>query len=89
MKKKRKIWLLSIFSILMLIASACGQEKNNSTSADAKESDKTIRIGYQKFGTLNILKSKGSLETHLKEVGYTVDWTEFPAGPQLLEALKP
>ncbi|PAK38015.1 sulfonate ABC transporter substrate-binding protein [Peribacillus simplex] len=87
MKKKRKIWLLSIFSILMLIASACGQEKNNSTSADAKESDKTIRIGYQKFGTLNILKSKGSLETHLKEVGYTVDWTEFPAGPQLLEAL--
>ncbi|PAW26552.1 sulfonate ABC transporter substrate-binding protein [Peribacillus simplex] len=87
MKKKRKIWLLSIFSIFMLIVSACGQEKNNSTSADAKESDKTIQIGYQKFGTLNILKSKGNLETRLKEVGYTVDWTEFPAGPQLLEAL--
>ncbi len=58
MKKKRKIWLLSIFSILMLIASACGQEKNNSTSADAKESDKTIRIGYQKFGTLNIREKR-------------------------------
>ncbi|MED3690043.1 sulfonate ABC transporter substrate-binding protein [Peribacillus butanolivorans] len=87
MKKKRNVWILSILSIIMLVLGACGQEKSSTKSADAKESDKTIRIGYQKFGTLNILKSKGELETHLKEVGYTVKWTEFPAGPQLLEAL--
>lgn len=87
MKKKRNLWLISIISIFMLILSGCGQEKNSSKSADAKETDRTIRLGYQKFGTLNILKSKGELETHLKELGYTVDWTEFPAGPQLLEAL--
>jgi sulfonate transport system substrate-binding protein len=87
MKIKRNVWLLAILSIVMLVLGACGQEKNSTENANAKESDKTIRIGYQKFGTLNILKSKGDLETQLKEKGYTVKWTEFPAGPQLLEAL--
>ena len=48
---------------------------------------KVIRIGYQKFGTLNILKAKGNLEERLKGQGVSVQWTQFPAGPQLLEAL--
>ena len=46
-----------------------------------------LRIGYQKYGTLVILKEKGLLEEKLKPLGYTVTWTEFPGGPQLLEAL--
>ena len=46
-----------------------------------------VRIGFQKYGTLVLLKSKGLLEEKLKPLGYTVEWTEFPAGPQLLEAL--
>jgi sulfonate transport system substrate-binding protein len=49
--------------------------------------DKTIRIGYQKYGKLVLLKGKGSLEQKLKPLGYTVSWTEFPSGPPLLEAL--
>jgi sulfonate transport system substrate-binding protein len=49
--------------------------------------DKTIRIGFQKYGTLVLLKSKGLLEEKLKPLGWSVAWTEFPAGPQLLEAL--
>lgn len=52
-------------------------------SAEAAE----LRIGYQKYGTLVILKEKGLLEEKLKPLGYTVTWTEFPGGPQLLEAL--
>ena len=47
----------------------------------------TIRIGYQKYGTLVLLKTKGLLEEKLKPLGVSVEWTEFPAGPQLLEAL--
>jgi sulfonate transport system substrate-binding protein len=47
----------------------------------------TVRIGFQKYGTLVLLKTKGLLEEKLKPLGYTVEWTEFPAGPQLLEAL--
>ncbi|RQR43408.1 MULTISPECIES: sulfonate ABC transporter substrate-binding protein [unclassified Burkholderia] len=58
------------------------------TSAFAQGSaDKVVRIGYQKAGLLSVVKTQGSLETRLKPLGYTVQWFEFPAGPQLLEAL--
>ncbi|WP_017938136.1 sulfonate ABC transporter substrate-binding protein [Zestomonas thermotolerans] len=46
-----------------------------------------LRIGYQKYGTLVLLKAKGSLEKRLAEQGIEVKWTEFPGGPQLLEGL--
>lgn len=46
-----------------------------------------VRIGYQKYGTLVILKARGALERRLEPLGIEVRWTEFPAGPQLLEAL--
>jgi sulfonate transport system substrate-binding protein len=46
-----------------------------------------LRIGYQKYGTLIILKARGTLEKRLAAQGITVKWTEFPAGPQLLEGL--
>src|SRR6478672_5051918 len=49
--------------------------------------DKVVRIGFQKYGKLVLLKGKGSLEEKLKAVGYKVAWTEFPSGPPLLEAL--
>ena len=49
--------------------------------------DKVIRIGYQKYGTLVLLKGKGLLEQKLKPLGYRVTWAEFPSGPPLLEAL--
>ncbi len=49
--------------------------------------DKVVRIGFQKYGKLVLLKSKGTLEGKLKAAGYQVVWTEFPSGPPLLEAL--
>ncbi|KAB0641084.1 sulfonate ABC transporter substrate-binding protein [Burkholderia latens] len=58
------------------------------TSAFAQSSpDKLVRIGYQKAGLLAVLKTQGALEARLKPLGYDVQWFEFPAGPQLLEAL--
>lgn len=53
----------------------------------ARAQEKVVRIGYQKYGTLILLKNKGLLEPLLKPLGYSVKWAEFPAGPQLLEAL--
>ena len=47
----------------------------------------TLRIGYQKYGTLVLLKAKGTLEKRLAAQGVDVQWTEFPGGPQLLEGL--
>lgn len=55
------------------------------TTAQAQE--KVVRIGFQKYGKLVLLKSKGSLEGKLQPLGYKVVWSEFPAGPQLLEAM--
>jgi sulfonate transport system substrate-binding protein len=49
--------------------------------------DKVVRIGFQKYGKLVLLKSKGTLEPRLKALGYSVTWTEFPSGPPLLEAI--
>jgi len=49
--------------------------------------DKVVRIGYQKYGKLVLLKSRGTLEPRLKALGYDVKWTEFQFGPPLLEAI--
>ena len=61
-------------------AGGCG-----SNSRDGEIS--TVRIGYQKAGTLNLLRLRGGLEPELAKLGVTVRWVAFPAGPQLLEAL--
>lgn len=49
--------------------------------------DKVVRVGYQKYGNLILLKGKGTLERKLAPLGFKVEWKEFPSGPPLLEAL--
>jgi sulfonate transport system substrate-binding protein len=44
-------------------------------------------IGYQKFGTLIILKSRGDLDKRLAEHGVSVKWAEFPNGVPILEGM--
>jgi len=34
-----------------------------------------------------LLKGRGGLESKLAQLGYRVEWKEFPSGPPLLEAL--
>jgi sulfonate transport system substrate-binding protein len=46
-----------------------------------------IRIGYQKYGTLNVVRAHGDLDKTLNRQGKKVQWLLFTAGPQLLEAL--
>jgi sulfonate transport system substrate-binding protein len=55
--------------------------------ASAQAQEKVVRIGFQKYGKLVLLKSKGTLEAKLKALGYGVTWTEFQFGPPLLEAI--
>jgi len=49
--------------------------------------DTEVRVGYQKYGTLVLLKGRGILEKKLEPLGVKVKWAEFAAGPQMLEAL--
>jgi sulfonate transport system substrate-binding protein len=69
-------------------ADGTGTNANGSaTGADSASKPSTVRIGYQKYGTINILKADGGLDKRLAEQGIKIEWTEFPGGPQLLEAL--
>jgi sulfonate transport system substrate-binding protein len=46
-----------------------------------------LRLGVQKYGTLIIVKQRATLEQALASQNVKVEWTEFPGGPQMLEAL--
>lgn len=48
---------------------------------------RVLRIGFQKGGLLYLVRSQGSIEKALAPLSWSVTWHEFPAGPQLLEAL--
>ena len=49
--------------------------------------ERTVRIGYQKYGTLVVEKARGTLERRLAPMHVHVTWTEFLGGPALLEAM--
>lgn len=68
---KRRDWLM-----------AAGAAALASTAGAAP---KRVRIGFQKGGVLLLVKLRGTLEREL--AGVDIEWKEFPAGPQLLEAL--
>ena len=53
----------------------------------AHAGDRTLRIGYQKYGTLVLEKARATLERRLAPMHVTVTWTEFLGGPALLEAM--
>lgn len=74
--------------IRQISATALGAAALPSLVTHARAADtRTLRIGYQKFNTLNILKGTGNLERALQPLGWSVRWAEFAAGPQLTEAL--
>lgn len=59
----------------------------NTAFAESKAWPKEVSLGYQKYGSLIILKSTGNLEKRLQEKGVAVKWAEFQFGPPMLEAL--
>jgi len=71
----------------LLFAAALATPLASLSTAQAAEPLKEVRIGYQKYGTLTLLKGRGTLDKRLAEKNIAVKWTEFPAGPQLLEGL--
>jgi sulfonate transport system substrate-binding protein len=57
------------------------------TCGRALASPAVLRAGYQKYGTFVLLKEKGFLDRALQAVGVKVEWSQFPAGPPLLQAM--
>lgn len=58
-----------------------------SLSAGQARAAGTVRIGYQIYGNLLLLKTSGKLEEALKPTGWSVEWKRFVSGPPLMEAL--
>src|SRR6516162_6344584 len=69
--------LVVVLAVLLI----CGR------SLGVEEALKVIRIGYQKYGSFNVVKARHTLDDQLTKRGIKIDWVLFPAGPQLLEAM--
>ncbi len=61
--------------------------RRRNAPARAIAAPRGLRIGFQKYGTLSLLKARGELKRRLAAEGIRVSWEEFAAGPQLLDAL--
>ncbi len=84
--------LFAVGVSLSLILSACSLNSSvlsasMPTFSIGQNPEKLVRIGHQKFGSLSLLRAKGDLEKKLNSLGLSVQWNQFSAGPQLLEAL--
>ena len=80
-ERRRALQLLGVTAFSWALASRYA----HSQSA-AVQGPEQLRIGYQKSAVnLVILKQQGVLEKRFP--GTRISWLEFPAGPQLLEAL--
>lgn len=88
MSKKHRFAQLPFFSgLLMTLIAVASLAISHTSYAAGAAWPKEINLGYQKYGTLIILKSTGELEKRLKEHAVTVNWAEFQFGPPMLEAL--
>ncbi len=50
--------------------------------------ERTIKIGYQRFGLLPLVKAHGGLDAVLGARGFRVEWLEYPGGIQIVEAFQ-
>jgi aliphatic sulfonates family ABC transporter substrate-binding protein len=56
-------------------------------SASASRDTLSVRIGHQRFGVLSLLKAMRGLEDAAASHGARVEWVEYTAGMQVIEAL--
>jgi len=79
------IWLLCVALVLIGISGchrhAAGSAENSSTQG------LVLRLGYGKGATFEIIRRHGHLLQRLAEKGVTVQWLQFPMGPQMMEAI--
>jgi sulfonate transport system substrate-binding protein len=72
---------------LLALAPAAALAGFAASPRPAAAANGTVRIGYQKYGTLILLKAAGTLEASLAPLGFGVSWHEFLSGPPMLEAI--
>jgi sulfonate transport system substrate-binding protein len=73
--------------VRLVVVTCCGVMLASTVLSATGNASLVLRVGYQQYGTLILLKARGTLEQRLQPRGIAVQWTEFPAGPELLEGL--
>ena len=89
------LFVIPSLLVLSTVLTSCSTSTNQATTppsttskGEAKSTTiklKVVRLGYQSAG--DIVKVKGVLEKRLEPLGVKVEWSQFAAGPQLMEAL--
>jgi len=57
-------------------------------SAALKPAQRVVKIGYQRFGLLPLVKAQGGLDAVLGARGFRLEWLEYPGGIQIVEAFQ-
>ncbi|BAZ32415.1 aliphatic sulfonate ABC transporter periplasmic ligand-binding protein [Cylindrospermum sp. NIES-4074] len=73
--------LLTLSTSLISCSSDTPKAENNTSGVKTK----VVHMGYQSAGDL--VRIKGVIEKRLQPLGVTVEWAQFAAGPQLMEAM--
>jgi aliphatic sulfonates family ABC transporter substrate-binding protein len=56
--------------------------------ASTRSTARQLRIGYQEFGLLSLVKLHGALDASLAKGGWQIEWQKYPAGPPIVDALR-
>ncbi|MDZ8236722.1 MAG: sulfonate ABC transporter substrate-binding protein [Nostoc sp. ChiQUE01a] len=91
--KKPRVKIFQQFSLLVLpglltistTLVSCSVETPKAENKTTGFQTKIVRMGYQSSG--DIVRLRGLIEKRLQPLGVSVEWAQFAAGPQLMEAM--
>ena len=83
----RSLYFVASLSAAALSLAGCQKAAPEASPSAATKAGLVFHFGYQKGSASNLLKTRGDLERRLAPLGVKVEWSNYPAGPQLLEAL--
>jgi sulfonate transport system substrate-binding protein len=87
-RKGPVLQLMAAVSMLAIVVTLVASAADKGPDLGMDKPLTVVRLGYQKgSGNFAILKEWRQLERQVEPAGITVRWAEFPAGPQLLEAM--
>ncbi|KAA0017494.1 sulfonate ABC transporter substrate-binding protein [Salinicola corii] len=75
---EKRLKCLTLSALILMFSAA---------SAVAADDPESVQVGFQKGSILALLKARGTLDEALEKQDIDAEWIEFPAGPQMLEAL--
>ncbi|EFA69064.1 sulfonate ABC transporter substrate-binding protein [Cylindrospermopsis raciborskii] len=84
-QKLAKYSALAVLVSTVPITASVVQAENPRPGNKVDIKAKVVRMAYQTSG--DIVKIKGVVDKRLESLGVKVEWSPFPAGPQLMEAM--